>query len=213
MSLQSVIDNLVQSNIFTPVNNGNFRFSCACGSTVSRYSIRRHLDTSRHAKFIRERDVPQPTPQPIPNNVVELVEKECDICYEPRTNFYTCSTCRNDHCMDCHPHIRRCPFCRANFRRQQGRPRVVAPTPNYSPEEREVVNTLSTYQEQFEAVRGRELRLMHFYRMCRYLVQNYQIMNTGSVRSRTYLNLFRNKIIEFTEQGFEAGPLFLQQLV
>lgn len=80
-------------------------FECKCGATLKLTSLYTHIKTKKHQKKIAELN--------------EKIE-ECGICRE-QTNpeKYTCTTCKNTHCMSCHVHMQKCPFCRTVFDKEK----------------------------------------------------------------------------------------------
>lgn len=143
--LQIVIDTLVQSNVFSLVEGDDNRYLCICQSNIKRYSVRNHILTQKHKNALDAHmisapvpDVPEPNivvpiPVPEPNIVVPIpvpepnivspisvpdvaiAAIECDICYEMKSTFRKCTTCRHEICTDCSSHVTRCPFCRQNY--------------------------------------------------------------------------------------------------
>ena len=105
MSFNELVDNLVAYGtltIFHDPDEGT-RYSCECGSdSVAKASLRNHFISARHKRWKDRQDLPQ---------------SDCAICYERKSDFYTCSQCRNQHCMQCHGNIigNKCPFCRTHF--------------------------------------------------------------------------------------------------
>lgn len=86
---------------------------CECGGECDPNGIYSHVKTKRHRAFVASRQ-PQTPP------------RECDICYETKSSFFTCKTCSKEHCRDCYSTIKKatgvhsvCPFCRASFRRRR----------------------------------------------------------------------------------------------
>lgn len=93
----STLSILIESGVLTLTDTGSYR--CKCGSNVKNTSIHSHLKSKKHKKYEES----------------QVIETECTICYTHKTQFYTCHSCRNNHCMDCHTHIQKCPFCRSVF--------------------------------------------------------------------------------------------------
>ncbi len=108
----SVLHQLIEQHILTPTPDN--RFHCGCGSTLSKHSIRTHVKTKKHTRYMETTHTrpPSPTPSTLPSNV-------CAICILPPRRSYTCRTCGNTHCMTCHRRIEKCPFCRAEFIREK----------------------------------------------------------------------------------------------
>jgi hypothetical protein len=81
------------------------KYECKCGSTIKPSSLRQHLKTKKHQSYIAS----------LLNTRVE--EKECDICYEIKSQHFKCSVCNNTHCLTCHNNLLtpNCPFCRSAF--------------------------------------------------------------------------------------------------
>ncbi|MDC3332912.1 hypothetical protein OAV62_01590 [bacterium] len=81
------------------------RYHCGCGSSLKRSSLRMHLKTRKHKKFL--------------TGAKSNVLKECTICCEDKNVFWKCTTCINDHCTDCHDAITnfKCPYCRTSWTR------------------------------------------------------------------------------------------------
>lgn len=77
----------------------NNMFECKCGATLKLTSLYTHIKTKKHQKKLAE---------------------ECGICREntnPET--YTCTTCKNKHCMSCHAQMHKCPYCRTIFDKEK----------------------------------------------------------------------------------------------
>lgn len=67
-------------------------YACECGSTIKKSSLRQHLQSKKHKKFI-----------------------SCPICMEDSQNgSKECERCHNKICTKCFFQIKnfRCPFCR-----------------------------------------------------------------------------------------------------
>jgi len=110
----SLLVKLVDAGIVTLKyeNDGHGpRCHCKCGGECEPNSIYSHVNTRRHQEFA--------TPD------AEVIMKECGICCQNKSSFFSCKTCRKDHCNDCHSTIQSvkpvCPFCRAPFRRPRRR--------------------------------------------------------------------------------------------
>ena len=195
MSLQLSIQRLLKENTLTDILGGNGKyFKCGCGSILARYSVRRHLRTSRHTNWEKKRD-------PVPENVEE--EKECGICYEPSSEFYSCPACKNDHCMECHSHpdMKRCPFCRNDFPFKIIKPRM---------DDAAFLEGLVPLINAHRRCRIQERKMISLYRLCRYLIRHRGILHRP-FHSRL-LTGFRRMLIENIENGFIEGSIFLQQL-
>lgn len=94
------------------VREDDGRVRCECGSVVLSASLRGHLKSKKHTKFQHSKVNAEHEHEDEHED-----EHECGICCEVRSSFFKCSTCRNDHCMDCHKSIRnnKCPFCRTPY--------------------------------------------------------------------------------------------------
>lgn len=96
MSLEK-ITTLKQNGTIQEIDK--YFLQCKCSIRVfKKTSLRSHLKSKKHLNFF---------------NI-----KECVICYEHPDYFWSCSSCKNEHCIDCHDKIRngKCPFCRTIFR-------------------------------------------------------------------------------------------------
>jgi hypothetical protein len=84
-----IMDNLI-------LNQNN---ECPCGSVVKKTNLKRHLISKKHKKF-EEKEVEQ--------------KDECGICFTDQSEFFTCSICKNKHCLSCHEQLINpfCPYCR-----------------------------------------------------------------------------------------------------
>ena len=121
----SLLIELVDAGIVTLKyeNDGHEpRCYCKCGGQCQPRSIYRHVQTACHQKFI--------------NPSVEILEKECGICCQKKSSFFTCATCTKGHCNECHDHIRKtrnvnsaCPFCRTPFPRRKRQKKVTVLIP------------------------------------------------------------------------------------
>ncbi len=88
------LSELLQTNILSVLPDNIFQ--CKCGSILKKSSISSHLKSKKHQKYCER--------------------KECPICMEnPDVARYTCRQCKNEHCMECHPNMTKCPFCRKEF--------------------------------------------------------------------------------------------------
>ena len=49
----------------------------------------------------------------------ESEQSECGICVTDQSEYFTCSICKNKHCLICHEQLRNptCPYCRQEFER------------------------------------------------------------------------------------------------
>lgn len=143
-TLRELISHLIDNNTLTETHT---EYNCACGSvSIQRHYLRKHLATKKHLKWING-PAALPTPPQV-EGVVEEEKDDCSICYELRDSFYTCSTCRNKHCMDCHPKMNTCPFCRTRFRVQRPRERRArSPVPMYNTPTPIRTNHLSIHEQ------------------------------------------------------------------
>lgn len=95
------------SRIETLISNGTIRqidpntYECGCGKVIRKNSINGHLKTRVHMEYM--------------SRTCEVVAEECGICYIEKKHFFSCPTCKNKHCSECHPHMNKCPFCRSMF--------------------------------------------------------------------------------------------------
>ena len=44
--------------------------------------------------------------------MTEIKENECRICYEDKSNFWSCTQCVYKICLNCEKRLNKCPFCR-----------------------------------------------------------------------------------------------------
>jgi len=104
MSLSTLVATLITEGTLSEVEHHVYKCECSSSRTLKRTSLRRHLKSKRH---LAHTAVPE--------------RMECGICYDDKSNFWTCSTCKNNHCSDCHKNIRnrKCPFCRSPFRKSR----------------------------------------------------------------------------------------------
>ena len=118
------IQHLLTSEVIVLNENGSY--SCKCGSTLMKNSIYNHLKTKKHLLICKEKkkederkEDEKKEEKKKEEKKKEEKKKECSICYEDKMEFFTCSTCKNIHCMDCNKSIisrnGKCPFCRSRF--------------------------------------------------------------------------------------------------
>ena len=102
------MDNLIlnQNIIQNIVDNSTHK--CPCGSVIKKRSLKRHLTSKKHKQF-EEKEREQEKEQ----------TDECGICITNQSEFFTCSRCKNKHCLSCHEQLRNptCPYCRQEFER------------------------------------------------------------------------------------------------
>lgn len=96
--IMSRIHDLLSTGVLDQLETNSFK--CKCGKIIRKNSIPSHLKSKAHLNYM--------------NNVCDT-PKECGICYLPKTHFFTCQRCKNQHCVECHPHMTKCPFCRTEF--------------------------------------------------------------------------------------------------
>ena len=153
LPLKILIQRTTSSGIITPLQSG--RYSCGCGSTIKRSGVRKHFDTKKHRSWVavgaRVDDV-------VP--IVDVQSRECTICYETRTDFWSCDTCNNDHCSTCHERVDRCPFCRATIVRQ---PRQVTV---------ETEQRFRTLMNEFQQRPDNIRRVAHMFIICEFVTDN-----------------------------------------
>ena len=90
----------------------NKHHKCPCGSVVKKTSLKKHLTSKKHQKFEeKEREAKE--------EKKESEQSECGICVTDQSKFFTCSRCKNKHCLSCHEQLRNptCPYCRQEFER------------------------------------------------------------------------------------------------
>lgn len=115
MKLQDLINKLLRDEIIIHTNLSQ-TYKCKCGTKLKRQSIRRHQKTKKHNNWLRNKNR-----ENIPEEIDEKIDEkmECKICYSIRGDFYTCKKCKNQHCVDCHKHMKKCPFCRHEFKKKK----------------------------------------------------------------------------------------------
>jgi len=94
-----MIGQLLKEEIF--IKHGKF-YMCECGSVIKKSSIYAHIKTQKHIKWLKS----------------EAESTTCNICYDPKIDFFSCPVCEKEHCTDCYKKVKRCPFCRAVFDKQ-----------------------------------------------------------------------------------------------
>ena len=156
----------------------NPSIECGCGSTLKTSSVQNHLKTKKHLQWFRGN-----------------VSADCDICYEKKSNFFTCNTCHKPHCTDCNVKMEKCPFCI-----------TVIITPE---KVKNFKQYLGGHMIQVSIAISSDDKILEVYRMCRYLVKNKDIVRIIPETDRTIIRL---KLVEFHEQGFESGLLFIELL-
>jgi len=115
-SLQQQVTTLEDEGYLQEVESG--LYACKCTTRLlKKSSLRRHFKSAKHREYI------------VPEN------RECGICYDRKKDFWTCPKCKNDHCVQCHDHIRngKCPFCRHQYQNRPETPRLpfLEPLPLY----------------------------------------------------------------------------------
>jgi hypothetical protein len=95
---------------FTIIPDSPPRYQCICGSVLLRSSIRSHVLSKTHLAAVAAQENTE-------NNEPIIVYHHCDICFEDKDIFKTCSTCKHDICIDCSKRVNKCPFCRSTFHR------------------------------------------------------------------------------------------------
>jgi hypothetical protein len=94
------LEQLIQSNNFTELDG--YRYRCPCGSTIKRSSVRGHLNTKKHKKYLETKDAGEE----------HDTGHDCHICYSKKKHFVSCKRCKNSICTVCCQRVKKCPFCR-----------------------------------------------------------------------------------------------------
>jgi hypothetical protein len=179
--MNSIIRNLIDNQTLTQLNA--VMYKCICGSEFKKSSVYTHLKTSKHKLFMTYRPLQQ-------NNGRETEEarredgQECGICYTNKIRFYKCSNCRNTHCMDCHTHIEKCPFCRTVIHKW---------TVQYA----RFLNTLTRKYEQFKNKTGTD-RINALHNLYNYIIKNIDLLK-NSLFKDIRQNILRDIMEEFTK--------------
>lgn len=150
---------------------------CECG--LSRYSSETYIEHIHSEEHIRIMENPQ------------YDYEECVICMSgERVQKYKCSTCNNRHCVSCHTHIQRCPFCRTPFPTEYNRQtrsyfwQVLVPRlywlryqarldQTHNPEFRRVFTIVHNAYYAYEDYFRQNLHLLHCYEAICHMVYSY----------------------------------------
>ena len=129
----TILSELIRSGLVV-LRDGRCR--CRCGGDFSELSASAHVKTKRHIVLLKRIAAIRATRRAAVNNpnISRCDPKECSICYMDKTEFFTCTRCKNAHCVPCHNSIidtrnLKCPFCRTAFPRLRPTPRPVPNTP------------------------------------------------------------------------------------
>lgn len=189
--LQLLINRLMDERIFTKLDN---IYYCSCGSNMKRKQIRKHLECKKHVNYIESMN--NPIQSTFDSEINVEVSESCSICYSDKKEFFKCFKCKQNHCMECHEQINRCPFCRVFY---------------MTNDEILFNKQLTNMIYRINAQKNREERAMLYYGMCRYLIINKTLFEHDcfkDVRKNILYSLVRSY-----EQGFECGMIFYQSLL
>jgi hypothetical protein len=107
----SLLNRLLASQTIFLVDLDQYR--CGCGSLLKKSSLRKHIKTNKHIKYENDED------EELIDYHAEVVHQppleDCNICYEGKEDFATCTQCHQKICLDCHGKVNKCPFCRLEW--------------------------------------------------------------------------------------------------
>ena len=191
--MNSLIENGTLSKIETI--NGRQRAFCNCGKSVFLKGIKKHLKSKYHQKHF--------------SSGVPVSSVNCDICYESKSEFFTCDTCRNQHCTSCHTRMNRCPFCRSNFPSLNTPPSNDRRTVRDINRQRDsrVTTMISNLLREINNVRGRENQSAKLYVLYRYILSEIEYMR----HHRRFRTSAMSKLHELCDNGIEWAPEMLQR--
>lgn len=91
---------------------------CYCGDRFATNDVLDHFASEGHQRIAESvkpfLDISMTDDSPLCTSHIDKVD--CSICYTSRFQFYVCTQCGNEHCMECHERLRyKCPFCRYIF--------------------------------------------------------------------------------------------------
>ena len=87
------------------------KITCGCGSCIQSRSMKAHLQSMKHKRWVEEKKEPEPQPEPEPEPEPEPVKKEPETGGECQKCSYLRLRKRADYCNEHDPHDDRCFTC------------------------------------------------------------------------------------------------------
>lgn len=199
LSLPQLITYMIEKGVLVDESN---QYKCICDSNIQRQRVRAHLQSKKHQEFMRYGSYEEmkkakelDKKEKLQKKRKEYQEKQfrdCDICCRSEKKFYTCTVCRNSHCLKCNSKVERCPFCRNSFMDVKFKKEF----------DRRIL--------QIRSIMDEEHRAEKYYSFCRYVIQHKQIIKMDKYKN--YYEAFKDMLVTNYYNGFESAPIFIQLL-
>lgn len=175
-SLNDLIINLVNQNILT-YNYENDKYKCICNSIIDRKYIRKHLNSKKHQLYEQKYEQNE-----------QKYSKECDICYEEKSDFYGCIQCRNEYCLHCYDRIEKCPFCRISLM------------------DIKLKYELDKKSKEILFTQDVKKKLELYYHLCCFILKHKDIFTSPTYQH--YYDYFKENLLNNAFNGFTHGIFF-----